>query len=83
MKQNISEENRFEKKQFFRNSKAYKADDDESFFSISQHLVRSFSVSSAQDMSAYNNVTMDVLDIKTMLLQMKRILEKVCLEGCI
>ena len=38
---------------------------------------RSVSTSSAVDMSAYNNVTMDVLDIKTMLLKMKRLLEQV------
>ena len=38
---------------------------------------RSVSLSSAVDMSAYNNVTMDVLDIKTMLLRVKRVLEQV------
>ena len=77
MRQNMSEENGFEQKQLFRNSQAYKADDDDSVFSISQHFERSFSVSSAQDISDYNNITMNVLGIKTMLLQMKIILEKV------
>ena len=38
---------------------------------------RSVSLSSAVSMSAYNNVTMDVLDIKTMLLRVKRVLEQV------
>jgi len=41
---------------------------------------RSFSSSSAVDMSAYNSVTMDVLDMKTMLVRMKRLLEQDGLE---
>ena len=40
-------------------------------------FLRSFSTSSAVDISAANNLTMDVLDIKTMLLKMKRLLEQV------
>ena len=40
-------------------------------------FTRSFSTSSAVDISAYNNATMDVLDVKTMLLKMKRLLEQV------
>ena len=40
-------------------------------------FLRSFSTSAAGDISAANNVTMDVLDIKTMLLKMKRLLEQV------
>ena len=40
-------------------------------------FLRSFSTNSAADISAANNVAMDVLDIKTMLLKMKRLLEQV------
>jgi hypothetical protein len=40
-------------------------------------VMRSFSTSSAVDISAYNNATIDALDFKTMLLKMKRLLEQV------
>jgi len=39
-------------------------------------FMRSFSTSAAADVSTYNNVSMDVLDIKTMLLKVKRLLEQ-------
>ena len=58
-----------------------KKDDDLSMFSSSPSFppafLRSFSTSSAGDTSTYNNAAMDVLDIKTMLLRMKRLLEQV------
>ena len=59
--------------------KASKVEDDHSSSSTSplSPFMRSFSTSSAVDISAYNNVTMDVLDVKTMLLKMKRLLEQV------
>ena len=40
-------------------------------------FLRSFSTSAAADISTYNNAAMDVLDIKTMLLKVKRLLEQV------
>ena len=40
-------------------------------------FMRSFSSSFADDISSHNNAVMDVLDIKTMLLKMKRLLEQV------
>jgi len=39
-------------------------------------FLRSFSTSAAADISTYNNAAMDVLDIKTMLLKVKRLLEQ-------
>ena len=82
MRQKTSEENSFVEKQIklFENEDALKkaADDDHpSSFSPLQPFMRSFSSSSAVDISAYNNATMDVLDVKTMLLKMKRLLEQV------
>ena len=59
--------------------KASAVDDDHpsSSFSPLTPFLRSFSSSSAVDISAHNNATMDVLDVKTMLLKMKRLLEQV------
>jgi len=39
-------------------------------------FLRSFSTSAAAEISTYNNAAMDVLDIKTMLLKVKRLLEQ-------
>ena len=87
MRQKTNERNSFVEKQIklFENEecmkKAAKTDDDQMFNLHSSSplppFCRSFSTSSAVDMSAYNNVTMDVLDIKTMLLKMKILLEQV------
>ena len=85
MRHNTSEENSFVEKQIklFENEDALKkasaVDDDHpsSPFSPLPPFLRSFSSSSAVDKSAYNNATMDVFDVKTMLLKMKRLLEQV------
>ena len=85
MRQKTSEENSFVEKQIklFYNkdalNKASAVDDDHpsSPFSPLPPFLRSFSSSSAVDISAYNNASMDVIDVKTMLLKMKRLLEQV------
>ena len=85
MKQKTIEEKSYVEKQIklFENEdaskKASKVDDDHpsSFSFPLPPFMRSFSSSSAVDISAYNNATMDVLDVKTMLLKMKRLLEQV------
>ena len=63
-----------------------KKDDDLSKLSSSPSFppafFRSFSTSSAGDTSTFNNAAMDVLDIKTMLLRMKRLLEQVTYSYC-
>ena len=85
MRQKTSDEKSYVEKQIklFENEdaikKASKVDDDHpssSSFPLPPFM-RSFSSSSVLDISAYNNVTMDVLDVKTMLLKMKRLLEQV------
>ena len=85
MRQKTSDEKSYVEKQIklFKNEdavkKASKVDDDHSSSSSSPMapFMRSFSTSSAVDISNYNNATMDVLDVKTMLLKMKRLLEQV------
>jgi hypothetical protein len=84
MRQKTSDESYVEKQiKLFENEdavkKASKVDDDHSVSSTSPlpPFMQSFSTSSAVDISNYNNATMDVLDVKTMLLKMKRLLEQV------
>ena len=85
MRQKHSDENSFVEKQIklFENEetskRASKVDAGHRSPSSTQlaPFTRSFSTSSAVDISAYNNATMDVLDVKTMLLKMKRLLEQV------
>ena len=87
MKQKTIEEKSYVEKQIklFENEecikKASNTEDDQvpchSPLSTFPPFLRSFSTSSASDISASNNVTMDVLDIKTMLFKMKRLLEQV------
>ena len=85
MKQKTIEEKSYVEKQIklFENEdaskKASKVDDDHpsSFSFPLPPFMRSFSSSSAVDISAYNDTTMDALDVKTMLLKMKRLLRQV------
>ena len=51
--------------------------DVESRIPVTNPFLRSFSMSATADITDNNNVTMDVLDIKTLLLRLKRILEQV------
>ena len=70
MRQKISDPNNYDEE-------LNKADDDHGSSSRFPLFFRSFSTSAAVDISAQNNVTMDVLDIKTMLLKIKKLLEQV------
>ena len=64
----------------FESEDSLKKDDKVPDIPFSQNFppfLRSFSTNTSEDLITHNNAVMDVLDIKTMLLKVKRLLEQV------